>query len=149
MISALGSRSWFAVMNVSRSAARWVSQEFRPLQRAFPRAGPREFLHFDPSKVNAAIVTCGGLCPGLNNVIREVVHTLTYMYGVNKVWGIVGGFQGFHNPDVTAGGEFAPIELTNKVVENIHHEGTYEKKEVSQNGRCSTMVLVISICNCP
>ena len=77
---------------------------------------------------NAAIVTCGGLCPGLNNVIREVVHTLTYMYGVNKVWGIVGGFQGFHNPDVTAGGEFAPIELTNKVVENIHHEGTYEKK---------------------
>jgi len=35
------------------------------ISRAFPRAGPREHLHFNPSKVNAAIVTCGGLCPGM------------------------------------------------------------------------------------
>lgn len=35
-----------------------------------------------------AIVTCGGLCPGLNNVIRELVHCLHYQYGANNVWGI-------------------------------------------------------------
>jgi 6-phosphofructokinase 1 len=89
------------------------------VSRAFPRAGPRKFLHFDPSKVNAAIVTCGGLCPGLNNVIRELVHSLYYLYGANKVYGIRGGFHGFamENPD------YDPVLLTNEIVENIHHEG--------------------------
>ena len=56
------------------------------LSRAFHRAGPRKLLHFDPTTVNAAIVTCGGLCPGLNNVIRELVHSLTYLYGAKTVW---------------------------------------------------------------
>ena len=46
---------------------------------AFVRAGPRAVLHFNPKRVRAAIVTCGGLCPGLNNVIREIVHALTYL----------------------------------------------------------------------
>jgi 6-phosphofructokinase 1 len=55
---------------------------------AWVRAGPREFTHFDPSKVVAAIVTCGGLCPGLNNVIREIVHSLYCLYGVKKIMGI-------------------------------------------------------------
>jgi 6-phosphofructokinase 1 len=89
------------------------------VSRAFPRAGPRKFLHFDPSQVNAAIVTCGGLCPGLNNVIRELVHSLYYLYGANKVYGIRGGFHGFamENPD------YDPVLLTNEIVENIHHEG--------------------------
>ena len=89
------------------------------VSRAFPSAGPRKVLHFNPSNVNAAIVTCGGLCPGLNNVIRELVHSLYYLYGANKVYGIRGGFQGFlsNNPDL------APILLTNELVENIHHEG--------------------------
>ena len=49
---------------------------------AFQRAGPRARSHFNPLEVRAAIVTCGGLCPGLNNVIREIVHTLVYLYGV-------------------------------------------------------------------
>ena len=53
-----------------------------PVSRAFYRAGRRPHLHFDPSTVRAAIVTCGGLCPGLNNVIRELVHTLRNTYQV-------------------------------------------------------------------
>ena len=36
------------------------------------RAGPREKIYFKPEQVKAAIVTCGGLCPGLNDVIRQV-----------------------------------------------------------------------------
>ena len=55
---------------------------------AFVRAGPRPNTHFDPKNVIAAVVTCGGLCPGLNNVIREIVHSLQYLYGVKKVLGI-------------------------------------------------------------
>jgi 6-phosphofructokinase 1 len=55
---------------------------------AFIRAGPRSRLHFNPTEVKAAIVTCGGLCPGLNNVIRELVHALYYLYKVDKIFGI-------------------------------------------------------------
>jgi 6-phosphofructokinase 1 len=55
---------------------------------AFLRAGPRYDLHFDPTKVRAAIVTCGGLCPGLNNVIRELTHALHYLYHCDTVFGI-------------------------------------------------------------
>jgi 6-phosphofructokinase 1 len=87
------------------------------VSRAFVQAGPRQNLHFDPSKVNAAIVTCGGLCPGLNNVIRELTHSLYYLYGANKVYGITGGFHGFYRED------YQPIVLTNELVENIHHDG--------------------------
>jgi 6-phosphofructokinase 1 len=97
------------------------------ISRAFHRAGPRKLLHFDPSKVNAAIVTCGGLCPGLNNVIRELVHSLYYLYGANQVWGVRGGFHGFHaknrQEDAVIGNPNSPILLTNALVENIHHEG--------------------------
>ncbi len=59
----------------------------RSQSKAFIRAGPRRKLHFNPKTVNAAIVTCGGLCPGLNNVIREVTNSLIFMYGVKgKIW---------------------------------------------------------------
>lgn len=58
-------------------------------------AGPRERIYFDPSKVKAAIVTCGGLCPGINDVIRSLVMELFYRYGVRNVIGIRYGFQGF------------------------------------------------------
>jgi hypothetical protein len=80
------------------------------MSRGFVRADPREKLHFELAKVNAAIVTCGGLCPGLNNVIRELVHSLNYLYGVNTVYGITGGFNGFHMP------EYKPVTLTNEIV---------------------------------
>ena len=85
--------------------------------RAFLAAGPRQVLHFCPRQVNAAIVTAGGLCPGINNVIRELVHSLHNLYGVNQVWGITGGWQGFHRTD------FEPILLTNAIVEDIHLQG--------------------------
>jgi hypothetical protein len=58
---------------------------------AYMRAGPRAHLHYDPAMVHAAIVTCGGLCPGLNNVIREITKTLHQIYGISgKVYGIQG-----------------------------------------------------------
>eukprot|EP00985_Skeletonema_marinoi_P015961 scaffold8430_cov122-Skeletonema_marinoi.AAC.3 len=86
--------------------------------RAFVRAGPREKLHFNPKKVNAAIVTCGGLCPGLNNVIREITRSLFYLYGIEgKCYGIVGGYSGFYDPKTP------PIELTPDTVRHIHNKG--------------------------
>ncbi len=51
---------------------------------ALELAGPRERIHFDPSRLKCGIVTCGGLCPGLNNVIRAVVLSLFHHYGVNN-----------------------------------------------------------------
>ena len=57
-------------------------------------AGPREKLFFSPQATRAAIVTCGGLCPGLNNVIRSLVRQLYHGYGVREILGFVGGYQG-------------------------------------------------------
>jgi len=87
---------------------------------AFVRAGPRSDLHFNPKEVRAAIVTCGGLCPGLNNVIRELVHALVHLYKVSEdnIFGIRGGFPGFHE---TPG--YDPIKLTLASVADIHHQG--------------------------
>eukprot|EP00956_Cyclotella_meneghiniana_P032193 scaffold87397_cov70-Cyclotella_meneghiniana.AAC.4 len=86
--------------------------------KAYVRAGPRAELHFNPKTVNAAIVTCGGLCPGLNNVVREITRSLYFLYGIEgKVYGIVGGYKGFYDPATP------PVILTPDSVENIHHEG--------------------------
>eukprot|EP00928_Gymnodinium_smaydae_P064585 TRINITY_DN4786_c2_g4_i1.p1 TRINITY_DN4786_c2_g4~~TRINITY_DN4786_c2_g4_i1.p1 ORF type:complete len:1698 (+),score=336.90 TRINITY_DN4786_c2_g4_i1:621-5096(+) len=79
------------------------------------RGGPRATLHFEPTKSNAVIVTCGGLCPGLNSVIREIVMTLS-SYGVSKIYGCVGGFKGMVNPDGWR-------ELTPESVRTIHLRG--------------------------
>lgn len=84
----------------------------------FEKAGARERIFFDPSKTRAAIVTCGGLCPGLNNVIRSVFLELHKNYGVEEVLGIRFGFQGL-NPAI---GE-PPLPLTMQLVEDIHREG--------------------------
>jgi len=65
--------------------------------RAFVRAGPHERLFFDPKRVKAAIVTCGGLCPGLNTVIREIVMCLTNVYGCGEVYGVQNGYCGFYS----------------------------------------------------
>lgn len=54
----------------------------------FTKAGPREHVFFNPKKVKAAIVTCGGLCPGLNVVIRELVMTLHFNYEAPEIYGI-------------------------------------------------------------
>ncbi len=62
---------------------------------SFELAGPRKKIFFDPSKLKCALVTCGGLCPGLNNIIRSVVLELYYSYGVRHIYGIRYGLQGF------------------------------------------------------
>ena len=54
---------------------------------SFERAGPRRCLFFDPPKTRAAILTAGGLCPGLNDVIRALVLQLHYWYGVRDILG--------------------------------------------------------------
>uniref|UniRef100_A0A1J3JZI8 ATP-dependent 6-phosphofructokinase n=1 Tax=Noccaea caerulescens TaxID=107243 RepID=A0A1J3JZI8_NOCCA len=80
------------------------------------RAGPREKIYFRPEKVKAAIVTCGGLCPGLNDVIRHIVITLE-IYGVKNVVGIPFGYRGFSDKNL------AEMPLSRKVVQNIHLSG--------------------------
>ncbi|MCF8113443.1 MAG: ATP-dependent 6-phosphofructokinase [Desulfotignum sp.] len=62
---------------------------------SFEQAGPREYIYFDPSKLKCAIVTCGGLCPGLNDIIRAVVLELYHIYQVKTIYGIRHGLQGF------------------------------------------------------
>jgi len=84
----------------------------------FEKAGPRRKMFFEPSQTRAAIVTCGGLCPGLNNVIRSVTRELLRGYGVKSVLGIRGGYRGL---DPTRGKP--PLELTDDLVEDIHKEG--------------------------
>lgn len=80
-------------------------------------AGPREKIFFNPKKAKAAIVTCGGLCPGLNNVIKSLVNQL-YNYGVTTVYGIQYGYEGlipsYNHPF---------IELTPDFVNDIHTKG--------------------------
>ena len=61
---------------------------------AFERAGPREQLFFDPAGLRAGIVTCGGLCPGINDVIRAIVLCLHYHYGVETIYGFRYGYEG-------------------------------------------------------
>ncbi len=85
---------------------------------SFERAGPREFIYFDPSKLHVGVVTCGGLCPGINNVIRSLVMELHYHYGVRKIHGFKFGFAGMvpeEGHDV--------VELSPDLVKGIHHEG--------------------------
>ncbi|MBR4189335.1 MAG: ATP-dependent 6-phosphofructokinase [Kiritimatiellae bacterium] len=83
----------------------------------FEKAGPRQKLFFDPLRTRAAIVTCGGLCPGLNNVIRSAYLELRHNYGVREVLGIRYGYQGltFNAPP--------PITLSAEDVEGIHRVG--------------------------
>ena len=60
----------------------------------FEMAGPRERIYFEPAKTSAAIVTCGGLCPGLNDIIRGVVMELYYRYDVSRIFGLRYGYEG-------------------------------------------------------
>ncbi|MHB8908319.1 MAG: ATP-dependent 6-phosphofructokinase [Syntrophales bacterium] len=81
-------------------------------------AGPRERIFFDPSKTKAAIVTCGGLCPGINEVIRTIVMELYHRYGVRNIVGLKYGFQGLipkYNHPI--------MELTPEIVMDINTLG--------------------------
>ncbi len=84
----------------------------------FELAGPRDRLFFDPSKVTAAIVTCGGLCPGLNDIIRGIVTQCYNRYGVTRVFGFRYGYQGL----ISRYG-FTPMVLRPESVSQIHNFG--------------------------
>ena len=84
----------------------------------FELAGPRAKLFFDPKQTRAGIVTCGGLCPGLNNVIRSLFLELHYGYGVGEVLGFRNGYSGL---DPSCGAE--PVKITPQLVDGIHREG--------------------------
>jgi 6-phosphofructokinase 1 len=81
-------------------------------------AGPREKIFFDPPKTKTAIVTCGGLCPGINDVIRSLVMELYHRYGVKNIAGIRYGFQGMI-PKYS----HSLMELSPEVVKDIHTLG--------------------------
>ena len=85
---------------------------------SFEKAGPRELIYFDPSKVRVGVVTCGGLCPGTNNVIRALVMELHYHYAVGHIYGFQYGYAGL-NPEAA----HDVIDLTPKAVKDIHHDG--------------------------
>ncbi len=84
----------------------------------FEHAGPRAKLFFDAKQTRAGIVTCGGLCPGLNNVIRSLFLELHYGYGVPEVLGFRGGYGGL---DPACGVE--PARITPEFVDGIHQKG--------------------------
>lgn len=82
------------------------------------KAGPREYIYFNPKHVNAGICTCGGLCPGLNDVIRAIVRCLWNRYGVRRIRGIRFGFKGFFSEQ-----GFDTIDLNPDIVDDIHKTG--------------------------
>ena len=90
----------------------------RPADVHFEIAGPREMIYFNPRKTKAAIVTCGGVSPGLNNVIRSAAHELAMNYGVPEVYGIRYGYKGL-NPAV---GE-PPLRLNIDNLDGINERG--------------------------
>jgi 6-phosphofructokinase 1 len=84
----------------------------------FELAGPRAKLFFDAKKTRAGVVTCGGLCPGLNNVIRSLFLELYYGYGVRDVLGFRGGYSGL-DPKCAV----EPVKITPQIVDDIHQKG--------------------------
>lgn len=85
---------------------------------SFEKAGPRAKIFFNPRQTTAAVVTCGGICPGLNNVIRSAVMGFYFNYGVKNIWGIRYGYAGM-DPKLN----MPPVLLTPEMVDNIHEEG--------------------------
>jgi 6-phosphofructokinase 1 len=84
----------------------------------FELAGPMESIYFDPGTLRCGIVSCGGLCPGLNDVIRSIVFCLQEKYGVAKVYGFRFGYEGLVERSA-----LTPIELTIRRVSQIHEVG--------------------------
>ncbi len=95
-----------------------------PVTRDYPRealiecAGPRQRIFFPPGHVHAGIVTCGGLCPGLNDVVRSITRCLWYRYGLRRITGIRFGYPGLL-PETAQ----PTVELTPDFVDDIHKIG--------------------------
>jgi 6-phosphofructokinase 1 len=103
---------------LSEKTVRQVMENNDAKRLSFELAGPREKIYFDPTKMRCAIVTCGGLCPGINDVIRSIVLTLYYGYGVKNIIGIKYGLRGF----IPSYG-LPIVELTPEKVNGIHEYG--------------------------
>ena len=85
---------------------------------SFERAGPHEKIYHDPSWTRVGILTAGGLCPGLNNVIKGLVEILTFDYGIKTIYGIRYGYAG-----LTPRGGQEPLLLNTDEVDTIHEIG--------------------------
>jgi 6-phosphofructokinase 1 len=95
-----------------------VHADIQKHEIALEVAGPRKHVHFDPSETTVAIVTCGGICPGLNDVTRALVMELVYWYKVKDIWGIRYGYSGLSETP-----EYPPIPLTTSFVSDINRAG--------------------------
>lgn len=82
------------------------------------RANATEKIFWDPQQVKVGMITAGGLCPGLNSIIRELTECLWHKYGVREIYGFQAGWNGLSDMD-----NFEPIELKNDVVRSIHMDG--------------------------
>ncbi|KAF9626138.1 hypothetical protein IFM89_031265 [Coptis chinensis] len=100
----------------SSAGAECIDPECSWVEQWVHRAGPRKNIYYEPVGVKAAIVTCGGLCPGLNDVIRQIVITLD-IYGVKNIVGIPFGYRGFYDKSLSE------IPLSRRVVQNINLAG--------------------------
>lgn len=119
----LSTRSGDFVPDYSRDDARVLVDvdliaDERPSDLAFVAAGARELIYFDPAQVRAGIVTCGGLCPGINNVVRSMVFELWFKYGVKSITGFRFGFEG-----IIPGLGVTPMRLDPEAVRDIHKHG--------------------------
>ena len=94
----------------------WLDRGLDP--PSMETAGPRHPLFFDPSRLACGIVTCGGLCPGLNDVIRAIVLSLHHHYGVTRIHGFRFGYEGL----VRRYGH-VPLELSPDAVNHVHEQG--------------------------
>lgn len=103
------------ICDISRKITSDCKDKICVTTEAFQRAGPRRYSYFDPTKVIAGIVTVGGLCPGLNNVIREITRTLFKTYNAQKVYGFIGGYRGIYSTE--------PLDLTLENTSTIHLQG--------------------------
>ena len=98
------------------SFAKFLDKGLTPI--SFEKAGPKDAIFFEPAKTKVGIVTCGGLCPGLNNVIRSLVNQLYYRYGVSRIVGIRYGYEGLNSEY-----NHPVIDLTPSMVSYIHLYG--------------------------
>jgi 6-phosphofructokinase 1 len=125
MITSLGEARFKSPLNYSvddririPASIKFIPGEEQDDGLLFELAGPRSQLFFNPGDTRAAIVTCGGLCPGMNNVIRSLFLELHFIYGVKEIIGFRFGYSGL---DPASGIE--PVVLTQNRIDDIHREG--------------------------
>lgn len=126
VIERLGEAKIPSPLNISHEISYERQIQYHPylgIEESDPKVGfeisrREEKIYFDPTHVTAGLVTCGGLCPGLNNVIRSIVLGLYHSYGVRSIFGIRYGLQGF----ISDYGH-SLVKLTPDAVQDIHEQG--------------------------